>query len=185
MTSPGKNRCHQAGAMLVEVLISIGLLSFGVLALGVMLSFAVQMPKLSGYRATATSLASSHIERIRANPVGFNSGAYNLALSYDGTSNDVGLTDCNYPDCTAASLATMDNAATMRAARIQLPAGGMLVKCDPSPCGSNSYGNLWIFWQEPISRATLDPSTSDNCPAQVTNTYTNPRPRCLYVRFQT
>lgn len=184
MTSSRSHRCQQGGATLVEVLIAMLLLSFGMLALAVTLSFAVQMPKLSGYRATATNLASSHIERIRANPGGFRNDAYSLPLTYDGTTNGVELANCNYPECTEASLATMDSAATNNAARSQLPAGGMFVACDTKPCGDNSYGNLWIFWQEPVSRATLDPSTSDNCPAAVTAKFTAPRPRCLYVRFR-
>lgn len=184
MTSLKSNPRRQIGATLLEVLIAILLLSFGMLALCLMLSFSVQMPKISGYRTTATNLASSHIERIRANPGGFRTDAYSLALSYDGTFNHRDLANCNYPDCTEASLATMDNAATTRAARIQLPAGGMLVSCDTKPCGNNSYGNLWIFWQEPTGRTALDPSTSDNCPNEVTSTYTVPRPRCLYVRFR-
>ena len=71
----------QAGSSLIEVLVSIFILSFGMLALGAMLSFAVQMPKLSGYRSTATNLATAHVERIRANPNGFATDAYTSALS--------------------------------------------------------------------------------------------------------
>jgi len=178
-------RRQQIGASLIEVLVAILLLSFGMLSLGAMLSFAVQAPKLAGYHATAANLASSHIERIRANPGGFVAGSYLSALSYDGTFNSVALVDCSYTDpCTESSLATMDNAATKRAVRIELPAGGILLTCDPAVCSSNSYGNLWIVWQEP-NRFLTDPfSTSDNCPTQVTGTYTNPKPRCLYVRFK-
>lgn len=64
-------RFGQSGATLIEVLVAILILSFGMLSLGAMMSFAVQLPKLSGYRSTATNLASSYVERIRANPIGF------------------------------------------------------------------------------------------------------------------
>lgn len=178
------DRHHQLGASLIEVLVAILLLSFGILSLGAMLSFAVQAPKLSAYRATAANLASSHIERIRANPGEFQNGTYSSTLSYDGTFNSIALVPCSYPACTAASLATMDVAATRQAVRIELPAGGMLVTCDTTPCSSNSYGNLWIVWQEPSTFAALNPTSSDNCPTQVTGTFTNPKPRCLYVRFK-
>lgn len=182
-------KTSQSGASLIEVLVAILLLSFGMLALGSMMSFAVQAPKLSGYRATATNLASGHIERIRANPGGFAANSYSSALSYNGTFYDPGtdlpnLADCTYPDCTEATLATMDRAATNRAAHIELPAGGMIMKCDTSPCNKSSYGNLWIVWQEPSTRAALNPTSSDNCPTEVTGTYTNPAPRCLYVKFK-
>lgn len=177
-------RHHQAGASLIEVLVAILLLSFGMLSLGAMLSFSVQAPKLSGYRATAANLASGHIERIRANPSGFVSGSYSVPLSYDGTFNDVALVACSYPDCTGSSMATMDNTSTQRAARIELPAGGMLMTCDTTPCSLNGSGNLWIVWQEPSTYAALNPTSSDNCPTEVTSVFTSPKPRCLYVRFK-
>ena len=172
------------GSSLIEVLVAVVLLSLGMLSLGISLSFAVQMPRLSGYRATAINLAASHIERIRANPGGFFHDAYRTALSYDGTSNDIALSNCSYPSCTEASLASMDNAASQRAVRIQLPAGGMLVTCDNAPCGSDSYGNLWIVWQEPAGRSVLNAANSENCPDQVTKNFVNPMPRCLYMRFK-
>lgn len=192
-----KRRQHQAqsGASLIEVLVAILLLSFGMLALGAMMSFAVQAPKMSAYRATAANLASSHVERIRANPGGFsnpsgtNTDSYTMAMSYDGTfyspsTNLPALADCTYPNCTESALATMDKAATNRAARIELPAGGMLMKCDASPCTKASYGNLWILWQEPSTVAVLGAS-SDNCPtADAAWTALDPKPRCLFVRFK-
>ena len=182
-------RQNQAGASLIEVLVAILLLSFGMLALGAMMSFAVQAPKLSAYRATAANLASSHVERIRANPSGFGANSYAMAMSYDGTffspsTNLPALADCSYPNCTASTLAAMDNAATNRAVHIELPAGGMLLTCDTSPCTKASYGNLWILWQEPSTVAALGAS-SDNCPtSDAAWSALNPKPRCLYVRFK-
>lgn len=177
-------RGFQAGSSLLEVLVALLLLSFGMLAMGIMFSFSVQMPKMSGYRAAATNMAANHIERIRANPGGFLHNDYQLPLTYDGTSTALALTDCSYPACTEATLATMDNGSVTSVARAMLPAGGVLVTCDTTPCSSTSYGNIWIMWQEPSTRAVLDPSTSDNCPDQVVNSFTSPRPRCLYVRFR-
>ena len=180
---PMPARC-QSGASLIEVLIAILLLSFGMLALGGMLAFGVQLPKLAGYRAVAVNLAAAHIERIRANPIGFAADKYSAALSYDGTTSSIALANCAYPTCDETSLATMDNAASKQAVRNELPAGGMMLTCDTTPCTWSSFGNLWIVWQEPTTYAALNPAASDNCPASVTTTYTDPRPRCLYVRFK-
>ena len=183
-----KHQHSQQGASLIEVLVAILILSFGMLALGAMLSLGVQLPKLAGYRATAANLASSHIERIRANPTEFQKldGKYTVEpLSYDGTFNDIPLADCIYDQCSPSTLAIMDNAATQRAIRMALPAGGMLVTCDTGTCSSASYGNLWIVWQEPSTYSSLNHSFSDKCPAEVTDEYnTDPKPRCLYVRFK-
>lgn len=174
----------QSGASLLEVLVSILLLSFGMLALGAMMSFSVQLPKLAAYRATAANLAASHVERIRANPGAFRVGSYSSALNYDGTTNALTLANCTYPACTETSLALMDIRATQKAVREQLPAGGMLSTCSTSPCTTGSYGNLWIIWQEPTTYASLNAANSDNCPTAVTSTFTSPRPRCLYVRYK-
>ncbi|NMM28350.1 MAG: type IV pilus modification protein PilV [Glaciimonas sp.] len=180
------NRHHQVGASLIEVLVALLLLSLGMLSLAATLSFAVQMPKLSGYRATATNLASAYIERMRANSGadgfgGFNSGAYDKPSSYGVTT--LSATTCSYPDCVAATLATMDLTTMQVAVRAELPAGGLFMERDNnSGVSSSTTGNLWIMWQEPVTYGTIvDSSSSDNCPSGVA--VTDPMPRCLYVRF--
>lgn len=180
-------RCHrrrQSGALLIEVLVAMLLLSFGMLALGVMLSFSVQMPKLSGYRSAAVNLASSHVDRMRANPGAFDrykTPLHETAWSFEKIESK----DCQYPNCNEASLAAMDDAATRQAVRDALPAGDLLVTCDnTTPCNKDSHGNLWIVWQDPSSYENLDTSSWDNCPAEVTRIYTQPKPRCLYVSFK-
>lgn len=181
-------RAQQGGASLIEVLIAILLLSFGMLSLGAMVSYAVQMPKLSGYRAMAVNLAASHIERIRANPDGFSNGGYDKASSFDNTSAPLTPDPanlCAYPSCDFAALATMDVEQTRVAVRAQLPAGGMfMLRDNHSGILSTTDGNLWIVWQEPDAHAALDPGSSDNCPSEVTQAVANARPRCLYVRFK-
>lgn len=179
-------RCHrrtQGGALLIEVLVAMLLLSFGMLSLGAMMSFSVQMPKLSGYRSTAVNLASSYIERIRANPAGFS--AYEKPLHEKAWSFEkIERKDCQYPDCSEALLADMDDAAIRQAVRDALPAGDLLVRCDTTPCNKDSHGNLWIVWQEPATHEKLDTSSWDNCPIEADKIYTQPKPRCMYVGFQ-
>jgi len=179
-----QTRLHrQNGSSLIEVLIAILILSFGLLAMGGMMATAIQLPKLAAHRATATNIAVNYIDRIRANPTGFASGNYDDSLSYDGSLTVPSLNDCAYPLCDATSLANMDKAYTKRVLRTQLPAGGMLMKRDTTG-GSTTEGNLWIIWQEPGTASALNAGTSDNCPTEVTSTYTNPAPRCLYMRFR-
>ena len=180
-------RRRQHGASLIEVLVAILILSFGMLSLGAMMSFGVQLPKLSAYRATATSLASGYIERVRANPNGFTSDLYSAALNETSawSFTDIALSDCQYAaPCTEATLATMDIQASRRAVRRALPAGDMIMKCDAGTCTKADYGNLWIVWQEPSTFAALNPASSDNCPVEATTAYSSPAPRCLYVRFK-
>ena len=190
----------QEGASLIEVLVAILLLSFGMLALGAMMTFAVQAPKLSAYRATASNLAASHVERMRANPEGFANNRYTAALN-DSSWSFVPITtpsspaDCVYPACAEDTLATLDEKATRRAVRQELPAGDMVMWCSTpaaptaaTACTKATQGNLWIVWQEPSTNSLLGAS-SDYCPPTVTATYTGypttPTPaRCLYLRFK-
>ena len=167
----------QCGATMIEVLIAILLFSIGTLSVGLMLSYAVQLPKLAAYRATATHLAAGHIERMRANP----KGNHTSDLNYDGNFSHLALADCTYPNCNTESLSAMDKASTQKKAREQLPAGGLQVSCDDTPCTS---GNLWLVWQEPSTLAALKGQYSDDCPPQVIDRFTKPSPRCHYVRFR-
>lgn len=171
------NKRAQSGATLIEVLIALLLFSIGMLAVGLMLSYAVQLPKLAAYRATATQLAAGHIERMRANP----EGNHTATLNYDASFTPLTLADCPHPTCTIDSLTAMDKATTQKNARELLPAGGLQVSCDATPCTS---GNLWLVWQEPGTLAGLKAQHTDECPSQVTDRFTKPAPRCLYVRFR-
>jgi type IV pilus assembly protein PilV len=182
---------RQSGSSLIEVLVAVLILSFGLLALGGMLTFSVQLPKLSAYRATAANLASSHVERIRANPDAFSGDNYTTSLNdssgWSFTSVAVSGSNCKFSggtQCTSATLASADINEFRNAVRRDLPAGDSILKCSTSPCTKTSYGELWVIWQEPGTFAVLDPSSSDNCPSEATTALTTPNPRCLYVRFQ-
>jgi type IV pilus assembly protein PilV len=179
---------NQMGASLIEVLVAILILSFGVLALGGMLAYSVQLPKLAAYRATAVSVAAGHIERMRANIAGFNGGSYVVAMDYDGnTTQHPTVTLCAYPACTAGSIATLDIDETRRILRQELPAGGMRVICRGSDCTTRE-GDMWVMWQEPSTAAALDAAASDECPDASVNptftTFASPKPRCIHIKFK-
>lgn len=175
---------RQLGASLLEVLVAMLILSFGMLALSGMLAYAVQMPKLAAYRAAATSLAAGHIERMRANKGGFALESYKETMTYNVPLPVV--TKCVYPSCTPNSLAIRDRSETNQAIRDQLPQGGMRMTCN-GPC-TDFDGDIWIIWQEPSTFAALNAASSDECPdpsATPTFTgFTSPEPRCLHVRFK-
>jgi type IV pilus assembly protein PilV len=185
-----KTPSSQCGASLIEVLVAMLILSFGMLSLGGMLSYSVQLPKLSGYRATAANLASSHVERIRTNPDGFSGGSYTAPLNessgWSFSAINVSNSNCVYATpCTPTTLAAKDINEFRNAVRRELPAGDMITKCSTSPCTKASFGELWVVWQEPSTFALLA-STSDNCPTTEVNAagYTSPTPRCMYIRFK-
>ena len=97
------------GSTLIEALVAILILSFGLLALGGFLTYAVQLPKLSGNRSVAVVAANDLVERMRANSSGSLSYVTSTfsATSTVPSSMPSGST-CSFPNCTATSLATMD-----------------------------------------------------------------------------
>jgi type IV pilus assembly protein PilV len=192
MTIPKK---HQAGSSLIEVLVAVLILSFGMLALGGMLAYAVQLPKLSAYRAAAISLAASHVERMRANTTAFATGAYKVTMSYDGSNIDIAaVAQCAYPACTADLIATLDTFETRTAIRKELPFGGIRVICTNDNCNpmvggvTQREGEMWVMWQEPSTFAKFDPSSSDECPNPGTTpgftAFVTPKPRCVHIKFK-
>lgn len=178
------NRHVQSGASLIEVLVAVLVLSFGMLALGSMMAYAIQMPKLAAYRATAANLAASHIERMRGNTAGFAAGSYVETMTYNSTLP--GVSPCAYPTCTPDSIATLDKNETNLVIRRELPSGGMRVTCNGA-C-TDFDGDLWVIWQEPSTFAALSALNSDECPdpaaAPSFTAFTSPQPRCLRVRFK-
>lgn len=105
---------HNRGFSLIEVLVSVIILSFGLLAIA-----ALQInSKAAGYDATqrsiATQLARDIVEKMRANPVDSTAGAVNVA-NYIGTfshsdyaSGTSPSTDCSSVECNAAQLSAFD-----------------------------------------------------------------------------
>lgn len=182
----------QNGASLIEVLVSILILSFGMLSLGAMLGFAVQAPKISAYRATATNFAAAYIERMRANKAEFakvpsvdgERSRYLNPSTFDGSTSKLTINNsinCTYPapDCSEDKIAEADFNEFKVAIRDELPAGGFLVKQDSTDPRS---GNIWIMWTAPQTFAALDTGKSDNCPTL--NSSITAKPSCLYVRFK-
>lgn len=171
----------QQGSSLIEVLISILVMSFGLLGVGGMIAYAIQLPKMADYRAKAVIISTAMVDRMRGNSAGFSAGNYDVNNSYDGNFTIPALQDCAYPNCTISSLATMDLAYFNRLVRQSLPAGGIRIERDAA--SGSTDGNLWIIWNEPSSISALSAVNSDSCPS-VVSSYTSPAPRCLYIRFK-
>jgi type IV pilus assembly protein PilV len=197
MNAIRKSHRNQSGATLIEVLVAVLILSFGLLSLGAMLSYSVMMPKLAAYRATASVLAASHVERMRANPAGFSNGDYAETMTYGdttiyddlawctgflATAGTAGLTQCK------GTISEQDKYESKRAIRKELPGGGMRVTCNGA-CGLGE-GDLWVMWNEPSTFAQLNPTSSDECPTADNSptpaftAFTAPVPRCLHIKFK-
>lgn len=142
----------QKGATLIEVLISLLILSIGLLGMTGLQTVSLRNTQ-SAYLRTQASIASNDIvERIRANQQGVE------ASSYDANAGAV-TAACNaIAGCTAAQLAANDIAEWNAALAAGLPSGVGIVCADSSPedgtpaaPACDGLGNLFavkIWWDE-------------------------------------
>jgi type IV pilus assembly protein PilV len=182
---PSSNR--QRGSSLLEVLISILLMSFGMLALAGMQAYSVAAQKNAANRAIASALATELAEVIRLNPTGLSAGNYDVALMTTG--NPPALAPCVFPTCTTpALLAAADLTAFQGRVRALLPLGGVELT---RPGASATQADIWIIWEEAgvldntRQVSGVDQSaelTSDNCSANAKALAT--LPRCFYMKVQ-
>jgi type IV pilus assembly protein PilV len=189
----GRSRRGQSGSSLIEVLVSVLLISFGMLAMGAMQGYALAASKNSGHRGVATTLASEAADVLRANPQGLSAAGYDLTgyLSNAAgiTASQVMVAKCSYPACTPATLAAYDIARLKARVRSELPNGGLqLVRPTIGGVQSTTEADLWIVWLEPKtiahqSGSGLDATAEKNfdaCPAEAKAL--TQIPRCLYMR---
>lgn len=113
-----------AGFTLIEVLISLLILAFGILGLASLQLFGLRNNQTALYRSQATQIAYNIADRMRANPDGLDNGRYNnQAASTD---------DCVANSCSSTQLAGFD-LAEWNAALQTLPAGAGIVCIDSTP----------------------------------------------------
>lgn len=186
--SHAKRLSWSRGATLLEVLVSILLMSFGLLALAGMQVFALAAQKNGNNRAIASFLANDIAERIRVNPAGLAGAAYDkVVLTTSALPAEV---LCSFPDCdTAQKLAQADLSAFLATVRSQLPLGGLVISRPVvGAATSTTMANIWIIWEESSTlnttqdgTATSSESTIDNCPDAAKALAT--LPRCFYLKL--
>ncbi|HNV60164.1 MAG TPA: type IV pilus modification protein PilV [Rhodoferax sp.] len=192
---PTKNsrgaRSREAGASLLEILITILLISFGLLGLAGMQAYSVANNSSSVNRATAIAMASDFADLVRANAAGFAAGGYDRGSNFDKNARTVtALTAgdiCAFPTCTTATLSAYELRMTQVRLKAALPAGDFaLVRVVSGGVTSTTQADLWIMWVEQKLNTDVDvggESTEkvyDNCPANVRGM--DPLPRCFYMR---
>lgn len=165
-------RCSrsQSGATLIEVLITMLLLSFAMLAMANMHAMSLKYVKMAEFRGIATGLALDLADRMRANSGG--AGGYVFNSAYDSNAGAVAVPTCANPAiCTPSEIAGIDLAEVRNTARLVLPGGGVRIAQDAANPG---VLNLWIIWLDPDGN---DASTLLPCPFAAT-----PQPQCLAMR---
>lgn len=183
-------RRNQAGFSLIEILVSILLIVFGMTAMASMLTFSVNANTNSGNRALAIMLANEYAEMVRANrgEMLLASPEYVSTADFDDFGSaanripaSIPTTLCTYPNCTSTQLAQRDVTVFKRTLKSILPSGDF----SAASIDSGRQVDVWIFWAEArgVVSAGEGEKFSDNCPSSVRSLDEDKRPRCIYMRI--
>jgi type IV pilus assembly protein PilV len=178
----------QVGSTLLEVLIAILILSFGLLGLAGLTVASQRYVKMAQFQSIGVQLAAELGERMRGNISGFESGGYTKTRVY--STDAVSVPPCASTPCSAADLAAIDLAQWTKALRQRLPGGDGFVQRDAVNLLAT---DIWILWSDPDSTvgsrddadASLSVAGANDCPvAAVAGLAAGTvKPRCMYYRI--
>lgn len=160
----------QSGATLIEAMISILIMSIGLLGIAGLQVNAISYQKSAWSTHRVAEVSADFAERLRANPTGAKNGSYLYSANY-ATSTSATLTSNNCRAtgtyCSTASIAADDISALLTKTRTILPSGSAQVE------GSYSAGFiLTVMYRDKdfIDPATGNAMSSTTCSAASTGT---------------
>ena len=134
----------QSGVSMIEVLVSLTVVAFGLLGLAGLQARSMSFQKDSFDRKAAAEIAAQMAERIRANYDGFTAGNYNLTMLPTDPVPAAIPVCANAQDCTSAEIAARDWAMWQIDLRRRLPVSGAYLV---APAGSTQM-TMIMAWQE-------------------------------------
>jgi type IV pilus assembly protein PilV len=173
------------GFSLVEVLVSMFVVSLGILALAGLLQASTRYAKMSELRSTATLLANDIADRIRANPVGAQRGAdgYDLAEPvYPSPLPSAHAACTGEAPCGPSDLARADMFDWTARLRSTLPKGSAFVRLHPGVAPAGDSVDVWVGWNDPdaLAPGIASERTGTECPPAWSGTETSVR--CIYLQ---
>lgn len=162
----------QRGTSLVEVLMAMLLMSFGVLAMTAMQAHAIQHSQTTESRARATLLANDLGDRMRANPAPLgNWQAYDLTSTSTSTPPAPASACQGTAVCTFDEMATADLAQWQQQLAVSLPQGRGHVRT------IGTQADIWVIWDDTDQAGA---QAHDSCPTSLSP---GAHTRCLYLRI--
>ncbi len=152
------------GFSMLEVLITVLILSFGLLGMASMVTTGMKSNLTAHYRSIATQQTQDIADRIRANVTGVRNGSYNALAN-----NIPASSDCVVAVCDTAQIAVYDHAQWNTANARLLPGGTGTV------AGNLAAGFvITVMWTEKEMGGAFDPGCPGGTPANT---------RCFLTRF--
>jgi len=136
----------QRGLSMIEILVTLTIVAFGLLGLLGLQARALSFQKDSFDRKAAAELVAQLAERMRANHLGFLAGSYTVVFA-QATATPAAVTTCAAP-CTSAQVATRDLDEWRIELRRRIPGSAAYIQWDPA---NPSWVNVSIAWVEPQS----------------------------------
>jgi len=176
-----------AGFSLIEVLVSMFIVSLGILALAGLLQSATRYGKMSEVRSTATLLANDIADHLRANLDGTSQGAYDVTSAFPATAPVDRRVDANQCSdivnlCNPREIAAADLYSWTSRLLITLPQGTPFVRYNQAAGGLNQNDSVdvWVAWLDPGTTGSSDRPASE-CPPGL-NVADKPSVRCIYLQ---
>lgn len=193
MRTPGLLPRTSGGFSLIEVLISMVVLAFGILAMGGLQLASLRSNQMSANFTSAATLAKEYSEMMRSNPSISNIVTTTAGLNpyiFDSSSTSTFTVTpsatCKTGTCTAAQMATLHVADWAARVQAQLP-GGRAVACRDSAPRNTDGSYKWVC-DNSGSLITLklgwtDRRDKDERGATATFAVTAPNPQLVLVGF--
>jgi len=182
------------GFSLIEVLISLLILSFGVLAMGGLQLAALKSNQMAGNLSQAATLAKDYTEMMRSNwTVSSNTSTvagvnpYLFDSSQTSTFTVTPSSNCQATTCTTAQISALHIADWVDRVKSQLPSARVVVCRDPAPrnadgsyrwgCDTNNASTVsikigWVDKRDSVERGTTTVSVTPLNPQLVMSGFT-------------
>lgn len=179
---PMRTHAPQRGFSLIEVLVSMFIVSLGILALSGLMQASSRYGKTSELRSTATLLANDIADHVRANPFGASQASYNLTTGYTATPSIVAPSPATctlVAPCTADQLAAVDLYNWRTRVFATLPGGDAFLQYRaPGAIGPKGALDVWVAWTDPT---TSTERQGTECATNL-NVGSNTAVRCIYLQ---
>jgi type IV pilus assembly protein PilV len=176
---------RQSGSSMIEVLVSVLLVSIGLLGIAGLSGATFGYNKVGQMRLTGIALVNDFTDRARINVYGYDLRNYDIAIGDDFQSTPVTVSDTNLTtldpsneaqaQTLANDLAAADVDQFLRAVSSRLPQGDAIVISRPN--GTRRDMDVWLLWIEPQTGNDVDADRGDlslfnsaqaNCPGSLT-----------------
>jgi len=161
------DQLKNTGATLLEVVITLFIMSVGLLGLARLQSIAIKDSLETAQRSQTAWLVSEMVERIRANPAD-KANSYRVELSRENCSKPARYCSATLTECTPSELARFDiwdvfcgesSEGVLADSVESLKLSTLSISCDQNCSTSPANYNVSISWQTRATGNTSDPNT--------------------------